>query len=250
MKALNSKLRADPSSPIPYEGNRPNAYRWTGSVDRIHPQPTTTTFGGAYIKSDFALRHHDDQEYKRLFWLNPTIPLLNSDELLCRNMWRTGSPHLDKFVKVALISRWGYTQNFNPNNAWFVRVEDRNAIECIQSSSHHDEGSYVAVVGIAEEGVREFGVQNPPHYTLQQFNNVLHYAFAHELGHLILYDQRGIDENMRRHPGFGTPQPPHGLMGSPPGRAGISVLKFDNRSRSVIDLQSKEGMISTNPSAP
>jgi len=87
------------------------------------------------------------------------------------------------------------------------------------------------------------------HYTAEEFVNILHYATAHEIGHLILYDAAANTEQLKRHPGAALNDGHLALMGTgPQGRTGITNLSIVNLSRRVIDLHSKASVPATQPS--
>jgi hypothetical protein len=238
LDAQGNEMFDENNNPVPYEGNRPHAYHWTGNVS---VGGTNTAAGGAYVSNDLSLRHHAPEFYRDFY--EPFHPEPhNHDETLANIMH--GDPWLEKFVKVALLSRWGSIQK--PSPVFRVPVHtSRNAIEIIQKSHHEREGAYIAVTGIAEEG----GTQPAGHFTAEEFANILHYAVAHEIGHLILYNAAAEDEWLRRHPGAALSDGHLALMGTgPQGRTGITNLSIVNLSRHVIDLHKKASVPVTQPS--
>jgi hypothetical protein len=224
-----------------YEGNRPSAYYWDWTEKVTLTGPADEFHGGSYIYDDKALKYHDGVLHTEYF----SMEVLDPDQRICNKMWSLGHPKFDKFVKLALINRWGYFVEQNNPHGFFCRlVQNRNAIEVIKKSSYKQEGAYIAVAVIAEEG----GIPGFPHYTLSQFTNLLNYATAHELGHLILYDDNASTENLKRHPGSTIDDANKALMGTHPGReGGLTIVNVVNRSRRVIDLHKKASTPQTDP---
>jgi len=96
--------------------------------------------------------------------------------------------------------------------------------------NHKLEGALVAVAGVTEEGPYHSPQHDGDHFNQQEFHNVLNYAVAHELCHMLIGDQHPAAPDSTA------------LMGGSPGRLGITAVNVKPVTREEIDVKNKQSV--------
>lgn len=90
-------------------------------------------------------------------------------------------PNLNQFIRLMLVSRW--LQILDGGNPALLAAATGPAEAAYSLPPWESQGALIAVSGIREEGII-MPVTNSSHYTQAQFNAILQWAIAHEIGHL------------------------------------------------------------------
>ena len=139
---------------------------------------------------------------------------------------------LKVFVKLLLVSHWGYIDRQEAVIQPIISKTD-HAI-CYYDPDHLEiyNGSRIDVFGIAEEGPFVPSVGRP--YTAHEFQNILTWSVVHELGHLIIRIQDGGNWT------GGHYRNPQAVMTiTNPGTEGINAVHFLNEEIERINLQNR-----------
>jgi len=197
--------------------SRERAYYYEGPMTRrVLDGPNEQLAGGAFIESDSKLRSKDEQEANRLF-----------GNYACLRAQRDAD--MEEFVKLLLVSRWGSMAHDGT-----VQVPAEGPAITRMHPGHPvlTQGSIVGVNGVSEEGPHKAVVGR--HYTEPEFQNVLQWAVAHELGHLIIRVEAGEGWVGGGHvAGVGF------LMGPFPGVQGINAVQVGAVEMSGIGLPNR-----------
>jgi len=220
-----------------FDGNREHAYLWTNSVLKIGAGDPVETAGGAYVHDDANLKEEDVYIYRSMF--RDAEDEDGRPARLFQNLSERVSDRypglLERFVNLALVSRWGKVYGPNPTYPGTSEVYCRvpllgPAVASMDKINYKLEGALVAVTGVAEEGAYLPEPYDGDHYDQGEFKNVMECAVAHELCHLLVGNQ---------HPAKGDST---ALMGDPPGRDGISAVSVKLVTREEIDVQDKQSV--------
>jgi len=195
-----------------FDGNREHDYLWTNSVLKIGAKGAdgpVEIAGGAYVHDDEYLLEENETRYRDLFRDAENDTQDGRPARLFQNLSERVSDRypglLERLVKLALVSRWGRV--YPPQSGYYEEVycsvpKAGPAEASMDKDNYKLEGAFVAVTGLAEEGAY---ISGPDHYDQGEFENVLEYAVAHELCHLLVGN---------KHPAKGDST---ALMGDPPG---------------------------------
>jgi len=214
---------------VPLQGpavmNRPNAYRYTGDMEyRPEQQPSvfpTSLNGSAWISADW--------EYRKLVGRtahNVVFPTHNGMfELM---MEENRDMVLSRFVMLLMPSRHAHVMGTGipvPDNPPYTTIPQLANAFCI-TDIHTPNfplrwGAVVNLVGLAEEAPFAY---SEPHYNDNNFKQILAWAIAHEIAHLL-----GCSDNPV---GSGI------LMGP---RCFISACTVSSFEISQINLKNKKG---------
>ena len=104
------------------------------------------------------------------------------------------------------------------------------ALASMNMISYKREGALVAVTGVSEEGPYHNAEDNDEHFDQQEFQDVLNYAVAHELCHMLIGNLHPAAPDTTA------------LMGWSPGRAGISAVSVKPVTRIEIDVKNKQSV--------
>ena len=163
---------------------RPNGYRYTGDMLYFPKQGATVTGdlnGSTWISSDAEYRATVPLvDYRKIFPSSRGI----YHQMLEENRYS----ELSGFVLLLLLSRDAAIIQMN-NGTVEVRPQGPNAFTMLEDNNvpydEHQEGSVVNISAIAEERPFDVDIAGVDHYTNTEFLDVLGYAIAHELFHLL-----------------------------------------------------------------
>jgi hypothetical protein len=198
--------------------SRPSAYKWNGKLEAITGSTRPAT-GGSYIYRDRKLEADFPLIHEALFEfyvpgqpgrLN-IFPRVRDYDLsrfgLCVMFTRLGKIEETSSVLQAVENTWG---NATTNHG--STVPDPN---------YERRGVQLSVNSISEE--------TSPAYTSSDFNDVIDYSFAHEIGHMLLWSQTG------GHYGAGQTL----MSATPPVPVGLGAITIDDGEVQLIDIQNR-----------
>jgi hypothetical protein len=167
----------------PDEGDRQDAYCWTGSVyKKTNDVERCVNGGGAFVETDYKLVGTNRTKFDRIFRMRP-----GGSIGACFQLEKNRNSALEKFAKLLLVTRRGIMNGpKEPEHplGW-CSITENNAIAPVTSDFRGD-GAYISVTGIAEEGPYRVGDPNNLNYSTEEYLNVLHFCVAHELCHLLV----------------------------------------------------------------
>ena len=161
----------------------PNLYKHTGTIEYlgapafVNSVNPAVTNGSMWIYRDNKLRAYDQDYHDSLFPV--TAPNKGIKVGIASNLIKHGRDdaiHKD-FVKLILPSRIG----IRTRGGRYVMPPLTHAETHFDATPAIYQGAHVDIINIAEENYLKTGV----HYSSEVFAQVLEYAFAHELFHLI-----------------------------------------------------------------
>jgi hypothetical protein len=192
---------------------REHAYYYHGNIKRELPGGAVWFQGcGAFIHHDEILKREKELTYRPLFGGFRSAVVQRNNKLA-------------PFVKLLALSRWG-------------RLDARGVVSVprlgpalsafFSSTPSEEQFSLVAVNGISEEGPYcAFARRN---YSTAEFENILQYSIAHELGHLLVREETGEHWDGYHLVIEGSVVGPH------PGLAGITGVAFHPLEMKAMDL--------------
>ncbi|MCL1921787.1 MAG: hypothetical protein FWG50_12080, partial [Kiritimatiellaeota bacterium] len=202
--------------------------RFTGDVRQMYNDQNLTVTnilnnGQSHIRYDNRL-------------IKPPFDTLGNSNLFNQLRTRTESafikesrdPLLYQFVKLVLFDRWSNLEP-SPTAGTVADIQDYNARVHINRNDPTLEGTHICVASISDEGVTLANVNR--HYTPEEFINVLIWAIAHELCHLI-------------GPDTATHYFVQGALMSdfPPGTAGITAITATSAEIADINLKTRHSI--------
>jgi len=215
---------------VPLQGpsvmNRPNAYRYTGDMVYTPKQGTQVTGdlnGSAWVSADAEYREFLGQPNREQYY--SVFPPANG--MFQFMMEQNRDMQLSKFVLLLLPSRHAWVTRENNNAPYKVYPQTSNAFTILADVgvSQYQQGSVVNIVGLSEERPFNVKIAGVEHYSNGEFLNVLGYAIAHELFHLLC----GPLDNM-------TPNTVFGLGPY------LSTLTVPSNELLQINLKTKQGV--------
>lgn len=208
---------------------RDHAYAFVGPLvrDGVAP-PSDEVFGGAYIVLDRRL-HLENPERHRYFYGSA-----NESAVLFRHR----DFYLEQFIHLVVPNRLGRMEHVENGTRCVVNCQSGNSQARYLGEGLFDwwyQGALSAANGISEEGP---WIASPPRaLSASEFQEILVYSVAHEIGHLVVREQNGNGWTGGHYDQMGC------LMGPHPGLMGIEGVQWLDEEIRRMDLGARASAV-------